>query len=100
MLLGTKVHDAGNTIRYVVDYSDWLNDGETLKAPCTVVLAPASAVLVTDITITGVVFTASQEIVFLMSGGSANETFTLNVVATNSRNETKNDTLAFSVTAP
>lgn len=97
--LGQKVHSAGNTIRYVIDYSNWLNEGESLKQTgFSVVMDAASTVA--DINISGVAVTPSNEIVFLMAGGSANEVFTLDVQATNSRNEIKKDTIGFFVSAP
>lgn len=99
MLLGTKTHGAGNAIRYEIDYSNWLEEGETLLSG-TVVLAPAFTATVTDIVISGVAVLPSSRLVFLMTGGSANETFTLNVqVVTQHPTETKNDTLQFSVAA-
>lgn len=97
--LGSRVHYAGNTIRYVIEYDQWLQEGESLKAPCTVAVA-AQTPPITDVTITGITTTPSNEIVFLMGGGSANEVFTLNVLATNSRNEVKNDTIEFSINTP
>lgn len=100
MNLGRKNHRQGDTIRYVVDYSNWLGDGESLKAPCTVTLLVAT----TGVTISGVLTTPSNEIVFMLAVDStfvlANQSFTLAVVATNSRNETKNDELVFFVVAP
>lgn len=97
--LGRKVHGAGDTIRYVIEYDNWLLPGESLHpTDNTVELDPASTVL--DVEITEVTTTPSNEIVFLLAGGSANEVFTLNVQATNSRDEVKNDTIEFFIAAP
>lgn len=99
MLLGRKTHGAGNAILYELDYSNWLEQGESLLSG-TVALDPAFTATVTDVTITGVVVTPSHRLVFLLSGGSANETFTLNVqVVTKNPTETKNDTIEFMVAA-
>jgi hypothetical protein len=98
MLLGQKAHTVGNTIRYEVKYSDWLDEGVTLTN-ATVVLDPAFTATVKDVTISGVVHTATH-VYFLLAGGSLNETFTLDVQATDSRLEIKNDTLGFQVVAP
>lgn len=98
-LLGTKLHTAGNTIRYVVDYCDWLEDGTNLTA-ATVTLSSAFTATVTDLVISAVTRTPSHEVTFLLAGGSANETFTLDVHVTDSRGEIKLDTLGFTVVAP
>lgn len=98
-MLGQKAHTAGNKTRYMVDYSDWLEDGMALSTG-TVVMDPKFTATVTDITITSVVVTPSNHVAFFMQGGSLNETFTLDVQVTDSRGEIKNDTLGFIVVAP
>lgn len=99
MFLGTKQHTTGNKIRYFVDYSNWLETGETLSpAGNTVTMDPLTAT-VTDITISGLQVTPT-ELIFFVAGGTLNEEFTLDVHAETSRGEKKNDTLAFTVTAP
>lgn len=99
MLLGQKAHTAGNKVRYEVDYSVWLEDGVSLTA-ATVVMDPKFTATVTDVTISGVAMLPSHQVVFFLQGGSVNETFTLDVQVIDSRAETKNDTLGFSVVAP
>lgn len=99
MFLGRKPHTAGNTIRYEVDYSNWLADGVSLTS-ATVVLTPAFTATVKDITITGVQALVSHMVVFTMAGGSLNETFTLDVQVVDNRGETKNDTVGFNIVAP
>jgi hypothetical protein len=99
MLLGRKVHGAGDHIRYVIDYSNWLEEGESLSDG-DVVLAPEFTATVTDVIVGTAAATPSNCLVFMLSGGSANEVFTLNVQATNSRAEVKNDTIDFTVVAP
>ena len=93
MLLGRKVHTAGNIIRYEIDYSDWLEEGVSLVT-ATVTGAPS------DITLTGVGMLTPHKVVFTMGGGSVNENFTLAVQVTDTRNETKNDTVGFTIQAP
>jgi hypothetical protein len=97
MLLGTKQHTAGNLTRYVIDYTDWLDEGESV-ATCTVVLNPAFTI--PDITIGAASVLSSKKVLFTLSGGSLNEIFTLDVEITNSRSEVKNDTLGFRIVAP
>jgi len=98
MLLGSKTLGAGNKTRCVVDYSNWLDDGDVLTAQ-SVTLAPQTPPI-TDIVISGVGLTASKHLVFFISGGSANEVFTLNIQITTNRTEIKNDTAQFTVVAP
>lgn len=99
MLIGNKPFTAGNTTRYEIDYSDWLDDGVTLSS-ATVVMDPKFTATVTDITISGVVVQLAHKVVFFLHGGSVNETFTLDVQVVDSRAETKNDTMNFTVVAP
>lgn len=87
---------AGNTIRYEIDYSDWLEDGVSLSA-ATVVPALGSP---SDVVVGTVTMTPSHRVVFLLTVLSLNETFTLAVQVTDSRNEIKNDTLDFYTTKP
>jgi hypothetical protein len=100
MPLGQKTHTAGNTIRYVVDYSDWLDEGVSLSDDPTVALSPAFTATVTDITISDVALLTPHKVVFVMSGGSVNENFTLAIQIGNSRSEVKNDTMGFTIVAP
>lgn len=99
MSLGRKAHGAGNRTRYIVDFSDWLGEGESLVSG-TVVLDPAFTATVTDITISGVLVQPSGHLVFLLAGGAVSEVFTLDVQIVNSRTEIKNATLEFFVVAP
>lgn len=98
--LGTKNHTAGNDKIFKVDYSDWLPDGVTISGTPTVALSAIFTATVTDITITGVAALPSHQVTFMLSGGSVNEAFTLDVQVTDSRGEIKNDTLGFRVVAP
>lgn len=93
MLLGNKNHTAGNTIRYEIDYSDWLDTGDSLVT-ATVTGAPAG------VTISGVVVLTSQVVAFVMAGGVVNTNFTLAVAITDTRGEIKNDTIGFAIQAP
>jgi hypothetical protein len=97
MVLGQKAHTAGDTIRYIVDYTRWLEDGVSLKA-ATITLASGSPF---DVTLTDVeILTESNRVAFVVSGGSVNEIFTADVQATDTRDEVKNDTISFRVIAP
>lgn len=94
-----KVFRAGNKTRYTVDYSNWLLQGESLTM-FTAVLDPEFTATVTDIVITIPTINSSDEAVFYLEGGSVDEVFTLNIQATTSRDEVKNDAIGFSVVAP
>lgn len=98
MPLKRIAHGAGNHIRYEIDYSDFLEDGTHLTTG-TVTSDPGSPVPA-DVTIGPVTVSPSNRLIFLLSGGSVNELFTLDVQVTNSRNEVKNDTLSVYIIAP
>lgn len=99
MLLGQKAFTAGNKTRFEIDYSDWLDEGVTLTA-VTVVMDPKFTATVTDVVISGVLVQLGHKVVFFLNGGSVNETFLLDVRATDSRSEIKNDTLGFTIITP
>ena len=96
MLLGRKTHTAGNSILYSVDYSMWLLEGESLASGTVALTAGVTA----TVTISEVRVTPSNELVFRMEGGVADETFTLDVAIVNSRDEEKNDTVGFDIVDP
>lgn len=99
MVLGQKAHTAGDTTRYTVNYSRWLEDGVSLVSPSTVVLSAATPV--PDITISGVsVLAEHNRVAFVLAGGSVNETFTLDIQSMDTRGEVKNDSLQFVCIAP
>lgn len=95
--LGRKMHGAGNKTRYEIDYTNWLEPGETLLTG-TVVLDPLFTATVKDVVLTNVVVTPSQKLEFTMATGSVSETFTLDVqVTTQNPTEIKNNTVEFFV---
>lgn len=98
MLLGRKPHTAGNHKIFEVDYDQWLADGDSLTA-ATVVLSSAFTATVTDVSI-ATITVKPRHFYFTLIGGAVNETFTLDVQATDSRGEIKKDTLGFTVVAP
>lgn len=95
MLIGRKTFSAGNVTRYGVDYGAWLLEGCTLVQSgfSASVLAPAPS----DITVDQVVVTADH-LHFFVSGGSVNETFTVQVQVTDTLGEIVIDTIDFNVT--
>ena len=92
MLLATRVHTVGNRRRYIIDYSQWLDEGLSVSgftAVSTSSDAPVDTVSV-----------AGNKGIFFLNGGVLNETFTVNVQMIDSKSEIKNDTLTFNVVAP
>lgn len=96
MNLGRKPFTIGNTTRFSVDYSNWLEEGCTLKTGTAVMGVPS----VSDVTITNVSVAPSNRLYFTLNGGSLNENFTIAVSITDSRNEIKNDTCSFNCVSP
>lgn len=98
MNIGSKQHSAGDTIRYEVDYSYWLDEGRTLKNTgysATITTSPAPA----DVTLSAVSVTADK-LFFKIAGGSVNETFTVQVQVTDTLDEIVVDTIGFTIIAP
>ena len=96
MSLGRKNFTVGNTTRFSVDYSDWLERGDTLVSGTAVMGVPAAS----DIVISSVSVAPSNRLYFWLSGGSLNELFTIAVQITDSRGGVKTDVCQFIVVAP
>lgn len=96
MMLGRKPHTVGNATRYSIGYEDWLDDGVSLVSGTAALVGS----LPTDVTITQVAVTPSHRLVFWVTGGSLNETFTVAVRVVDSRGEIANDTVQFYIVAP
>ena len=92
MILGSKQHTVGNTTRWRIDYSRWLDNTATIETAA--ITSPAAALTVGDTMVLG------REVVSFLSGGEVNETTTLSVQMTDSLGNVKNDTIVFTVVAP
>ena len=92
MLLGSKTHTVGDTRRWIVDYSRWLDNTATIKS---VAVSSSSITCTTD---AGQV--KGQEIIFNVMGGTLGETCTVTLTMTDSFNNVKKDTIKFTVVAP
>jgi hypothetical protein len=99
MLIAQKTQSAGDKIRYELDYSNWLEEGTSLTSG-TVILDPKNNPQPTDIVIGAPTVGSNTRLIFTVAGGSANEVFTIDVQAVDSRSEIKNDTISFRITAP
>jgi hypothetical protein len=92
MLLGSKTHTAGDSRRWIVDYSRWLDNTATIT---TVNLSSSSTTGTVD---AGKV--QGKEVIFHISGGTVGETSTVTLTMTDSFQNVKKDTLKFTVVAP
>lgn len=103
MKIARKAFSIGSTTRYFVNYEYWLQEGRTLSATmgaCTATLVadpdiPGSSVP-TDVVVNQVQVTADK-MYFFVSGGGVNETFTVQVQATDTLGEIIIDTVEFVV---
>jgi hypothetical protein len=92
MILGSRQHTAGDTKRWRLDYSRWLDNTATIVT--AVLTSSSTTCTVDDVTVLG------REVVFFLQGGETGETLTLSVVMTDSLGNLKNDTILFTVVAP
>lgn len=92
-MLAQRRHTKGNIRRFIVDYRKWMNRGTTMAS--FAVEADDAA-----ITISGVAIQGDDTGVFLLSGGTAGDTFNVTLTLTTSYGEIKVDTVPFLVVAP
>lgn len=88
-LLGSKQHTEGDTKRWTVEYSDWLDNTASIEQAD--VRSDSVTCTVGDIQILG------SEVVFFLAGGNLNERLTVSLVMTDSLGNIKHDTIAFTV---
>ncbi len=93
MLLGSKQHTAGDTRRWIIDYSRWL-DNPTNIVSATVTSSSTSCTITPPATVLG------KEVIFFLSGGTVGETLTVSIAMTDSDTNVKKDTIKFTVVAP
>ena len=92
MLLGSKQHTAGDNKRWRLDYSRWLeNPANIVDATVT---SSSTTCTVVDSSVLG------KEVVFFLNGGTTGEQVTVSVAMTDSDDNLKHDTIAFTVVAP
>ena len=94
MLLGHRNLTSGDTIRYEIDYTDFLAHGAKLKSPTG--YFPTGASFTSQLGATMLDVTDTKVFVFV-TGGVVNETFTLTVQVQDSFNEVVNDTISFMI---
>ncbi len=93
MTLGRRLQTPDETKQYSIDYSDWLDVGETLTA-ATVVATPT---IPSPVTI--VVNRFATSINFFVSGGSAGVRYKLIATVTTTNGQTKQDDITIEVRA-
>jgi hypothetical protein len=92
MRLGNFNKTPAERKRYAIDYSDWLDTGETLSS-YTLTVSPSGGLTVDTASLT----TGSTVLVFFASGGSSGSQYTLDVKANTSGGQIKEDTVLFNV---
>jgi len=92
MKLGKFTKTSAERKRYAVDYSQWLEAGETITSKVFAV-APAGALQVDASAIS----TDGKSIVLFVYGGNSGVNYTVDVKATTSLGQTKEDVILFSV---
>lgn len=94
MRLGSFVKTPIERKRYAIDYSEWLDTGETLSTVVYTIPVVTTPPLVVDATSIG---SANTVAVFFINGGLNGRQYTVEVVATTSGGQIKEDTVLFTV---
>jgi hypothetical protein len=92
MLLGSKSHTAGDTKRWRIDYSRWLDN--TIDIESADVTSSSTTCTVENSSVLG------DEVIFFLTGGDQGEALTVSVAMTDTAGNVKHDTIAFTVVAP
>lgn len=92
MLVGSKQHTEGDTKRWVVSYANWLDNASKIDQ----IEVEAD----NDLFTIGGTEVLGDEIVFYISGGTANERTKVTLTMTDTLNNIKNDTIIFNCVAP
>ncbi len=96
MLLGTRNYAQGDVRKLVINYCDWLLQGYVLSA-VTATITPTTA----KSTVAAASFDPTEKVVFIpITCASVNESFTLNVQATDTFGQTIHDQININVVAP
>jgi hypothetical protein len=96
MLLGTRNFANGDVRKLVVDYSDWLFEGYHLNTVTATVSPSTTKSTVGTITLSP----AEHKAFIVLNCATVNESFTLNVIATDTFGQTVNDQVLVNIVAP
>ena len=99
MLLAQKNIAAGSRLKYIVDYTDFLEAGIKL-ATLNVFITPGQTPQPTSTVDTTQLDATGTQIWFFVNAAVLNEVFTVTVQATDSATETVVDTVQFAVVTP
>jgi hypothetical protein len=88
-MLASRTHTAGNTIRWKIDYSRWLDNAAQIAD--IAITSSSMTCLATNPQILG------RQVVFFLTGGTVNEQVTISLRMTDTLANVKNDTLQFTV---
>lgn len=91
-LLASKQHTEGDTRRWRINYSRWLDNTATIEQ--VDVTSPSPTCTISNAQILG------QDVIFFLNNGVLGETFTVRIAITNSFDNVKTDTISFHVVAP
>lgn len=94
MRLGSFVKTPIERKRYAIDYSEWLDTGETLSTVVYTIPTATTPPLVVDATS---ISSGNKIAVFFINGGLNGRQYTVEVVATTSGGQIKEDTILFTV---
>lgn len=84
--------------RYFIDYSDWLDQGETLVSPLIVNVVETTT---PPLTITSnAISTDGLGVVFYVSGGLDGEEYQVDIIVTTSSAQVKEDSFLYTIEAP
>lgn len=84
--------------RYFVDYSEWLDEGETLVTPLTfsILNVTTPPLTVTDSSIS----TDSLGVVFFVSGGLDGQQYQVDLIVNTSAGQIKEDNFLYNIVSP
>lgn len=94
MRLGSFTKTPAERKRYAIDYSEWLDISETLTTVTFAVTPATTPAFVVDAVSTNA---ANTVVVFFVSGGVNTKQYTVDVKATTSGGQIKEDTVLFTV---
>lgn len=94
MKLARFVKQPADRKRYAVDYSDWLDTGETVTAVAFGVSPSATGGLAVD---ASSIASTGKSVVFFASAGVSGTTYTVTITITTSGGQIKEDEILFSV---
>jgi hypothetical protein len=92
MILGSKIHTAGDTKRWRIGYSRWLANAVNIAS--AIITSSSTTCTVDDTVVLG------DEVIFFLTGGVQGETVTVSVAMTDTDGNIKNDTIYFTCVAP